>query len=234
MADGLVKMKIIAYSDDEFKDEVADGAYTAQVNPEKYTFKYKVEQNEDQAPGTSATQIKFSKIKPEEMGFQFLFDSTGVIPANAGSPDATVSNSEDGIIGKIEHFKKVVLSYNGEVHQPNNLKLIWGELLFKGKLTEMDIEFKLFRPDGTPIRAIANAKFKGSMENELRVAKENAQSPDVKHTRTIADGDSLPFLTYRIYKNPDYYLEVARANNLTNFRKLRTGDQLQFPPVNKS
>jgi len=49
----LTKLKIKAYSDPQFNNEVADGEFTTLVNPEKYTFNYKIEQNEDQASGTS-------------------------------------------------------------------------------------------------------------------------------------------------------------------------------------
>ena len=38
-------------------------------------------------------------------------------------------------------------------------------------------------------------------------------------------------MTDRLYDDPTYYLQVARANGLTNFRRLRTGSDLVFPPV---
>ena len=52
----LEKLKLIAYSDPEFSDKVADGAFTTLLNPEKYAYQYKIEQNEDQAPGTSRSE----------------------------------------------------------------------------------------------------------------------------------------------------------------------------------
>ena len=43
-----------------------------------------------------------------------------------------------------------------------------------------------------------------------------------------------PLLTHEIYGDPEIYLEVAIANRLTNFRKLKTGGTLIFPPLEKN
>ena len=98
----------------------------------------------------------------------------------------------------------------------------------------MDITYKLFKSDGTPLRATANAKFKGFVEENLRVALENNSSPDLTHIRTVKEGDKLPLMTFRIYGDSRYYLEVAKVNNITNFRKLTVGQKIFFPPIQKT
>ncbi len=222
----LKKLKITAYKDDRYSEKVGDGEFTSLLNPEKYVFSYKVEYTEAQGQGTSATQPKFVRTPPEDLELDFLFDRTGIIQ---GQEDAT----GDGIIDDLEKFKKIVFDYSGDEHKPNYLMIGWGTLLFKGTLTEMSIEFKLFGSDGTPLRALAKAKFKGSVEENLRVAKENNNSPDLTHIRQVKAGDTLPLMTFRIYGDSKYYLEVAKANNLSNFRKLEVGQTILFPPVEK-
>jgi len=227
MSEGkLEKLKIVAYKDAKFSDEVDNGEFTTLLNPEKYKFQYRIEQNEDQASGTSAAPIRFNKILPQTLELDFLFDRTGVI--------AGYEASENGVIDDIDHFKKVVYDYNGEKHKPNYLMITWGSLLFKGYLKEMDIEYKLFRPDGTPIRALASAKINEFVEEELRTAQENNQSPDMTHYRIVKEGDTLPLMAYQIYGDSRYYLQVAHANKLTNFRKLETGMEIFFPPIEKA
>ncbi|MEP2935295.1 MAG: LysM peptidoglycan-binding domain-containing protein [Gilvibacter sp.] len=222
----LKKLKITAYKDDQYSDPVGDGEFDTLLNPEKYTFSYKVEYTEAQGQGTSATAPKFVRTPPEDLELDFLFDRTGVIK---GKDNA----SGDGIIDDLEKFKRIVLDYSGDEHKPNYLMIGWGTLLFKGTLVEMSIEFKLFGSDGTPLRAIAKAKFKGSVEDDLRVAKENNNSPDLTHVRIVKAGDTLPLMTHRIYGDSKYYLEVAKANNLSNFRKLTPGQKILFPPIEK-
>lgn len=225
MAGELEKLKVVAYSDPEFNNKIADGEFSTLMNPEKYTYHYKIEKDETQASGTSTVSPKFNKKLPENLELDFVFDRSGVING--------YQSSDDGIIDDIEKFKKVILDYNGDEHKPNYLIISWGTLLFKGALTEMDVEFKLFRPDGTPIRAVAKAKFQGFVEDNLRAAKENNKSPDLTHYRTVKEGDTLPLMAYQIYGDARYYLQVARANNIINFRKLKTGQKIFFPPLQK-
>ncbi|NJM39052.1 MAG: LysM peptidoglycan-binding domain-containing protein [Akkermansiaceae bacterium] len=226
----LEKMEITAFSDAEFTEEVADGKFITQVNPEKVSLKYEIESPEDQAQGTSATEATFGKIKPQELSFEFMFDATGAIP----NPDGSSPINDDGVFEKVKHFLSVVYEYNGEEHKPNNVQIAWGRLLFKCVLKSVNIDYRLFRPDGTPLRAVASAAFTGSVEERLRVAIDAPASPDITHTRSVRDGETLLQLTQEIYGHSRYYLEVARANRLTNFRKLKTGQIISFPPIAKT
>lgn len=237
MSGELIKLQIKAYRDEQFNNEVANGEFTTLLNPEKYVFKYKVEQNRRQASGTSASSPRYNRTPPEDLDLEFIFDRTGVL-MNYGDHTTTDDNelSADegmGIADDVDLFKRVVFDYNGDEHRPNYLIISWGALLFKGVLTEMDITFKLFSPDGKPLRATANAKFTGFIEDNLRVAIENNSSPDLTHIRIVNEGDTLPLMTYRIYGDSKYYLEVAKANKISNFRKLRVGQQIFFPPIEK-
>ncbi|MBW6537580.1 MAG: hypothetical protein K0B11_21405 [Mariniphaga sp.] len=237
MSGELTKLKIRAFSDEQFSEEVADGEFRTLLNPETYVFKYKIEQNDDQASGTSASSPRFNRALPEDLELEFVFDRTGVLTdyGAAGTADnKTFKDEGRGVIDDLEHFKKVVFDYNGEEHKPNYLIISWGTLLFKGSLSEMDITFKLFKPDGTPLRATARAKFKGFVEDNLRVAMENSSSSDLTHVREVKKGDTLPLMTFRIYGDSKYYLEVAKANRITNFRKLEVGQRIFFPPIEKS
>lgn len=236
MSGELIKLQIKAFSDERFSEEISEGEFRTLLNPESYKFKYKIEQNDDQASGTSSSAPRFNKVLPEDLDLEFVFDRTGVITdygAPGNSDDKTFKDEGGGIIDDIEQFKRVVFDYNGDEHQPNYLIISWGTLLFKGTLSQMDITFKLFKPDGTPLRATVRAKFKGFIEDNLRVALENNSSPDLTHVRFVKEGDTLPLMTHRIYGDSKYYLEVAKANKITNFRKLSVGQSILFPPLQK-
>jgi hypothetical protein len=226
MSGELTKLKIKGFKDERFRQEIADGEFNTLLNPETYQIRYQISQNENQAQGTSAAGPRFNKTLPEDLQLDFIFDRSGVIK---GFED----QSGEGIIGDIDKFKKIILDYNGDQHKPNYLIISWGSLLFKGSLKDMDITYKLFKPDGTPIRATVRATFKGFIEDNLRVARENNNSPDLTHVRMVNEGDTLPLMAFRIYGDSKYYLEVAKANKLVNFRKLSPGQQIFFPPIEK-
>ena len=227
MSGELTKLKIKAYKDEKFSQEVANGDFDTLLNPETYRIRYQISQNETQAQGTSSSAPRFNRTAPEDLELDFIFDRSGVIKGNE-------DDSGEGIINDIDKFKKVILDYNGDQHKPNYLIITWGSLLFKGSLNSMDLTYKLFKPDGTPIRATARARFKGFIEDNLRVARENNNSPDLTHIRMVNEGDSLSLMTFRIYGDSKYYLEVAKANKLVNFRKLTPGQEIFFPPIEKT
>ena len=95
----------------------------------------------------------------------------------------------------------------------------------------MSVTYKLFRPDGTPVRAVAKATFVEVVSDELAKLKADKRSADLTHVRTVVAGDNLPLLCHQIYGDATRYQAVAEANKLVNFRTLRVGQQLFFPPL---
>ncbi len=226
----LKKMQLIAFSSAGYEDSniVDDGEFFVAVNPENYSVNLEIEYGEDQAPGTSNKLPKFNKIKPQVMEFEFIFDSTGALPGT------TDEQRENGIKPDLDRFQRILSGYNGESHSPHFLQIIWGVLLFKCVLTKLSINFTLFRPDGSPVRAKAKATFQGLVEDNLRLAEENNSSPDLTHYRIVKDGDTLPLMCEKIYGHQKHYIEVARYNKLINFRSIKTGQRIEFPPLDKA
>lgn len=223
MPDNVSKMKIVAWSDPESREE--EGNMTVQVNPETYSQKIEIKYSDKQAQGTSGKLPKFTKIEPQKMDFELMFDRTGVINgATAG---------ELGVDEDIDKLQKLIVEYQGDKHRPRFVSIYWGTLQFDGALESMDISYKLFSSQGAPLRAIVKTTFIGSVGDKKRVAKENAQSPDLTKVRVIMEGDTLPLLCYKIYGDAKYYIEVAQVNNLNDFRYLKTGSKIKFPPLNK-
>lgn len=221
----LEKLIIRAYSDEKFNSEIQGSPYTTAINPEKYSLTYKSEYSNDQASGASGGGPKYIRSLPEDLDLEFLFDRSGVF---ADSP-----YKDEGIKQDFEDFKRIVFDYSGDEHKPNYLKVLWGDLVFPCVMTELNVEYKLFNANGKPIRAIAKVKFKNFIEEAKRAAREKKSSPDLTHYRQVMEGDNLPLMTFKIYGDSKYYLEVAKVNNLTNFRKLTPGLQIVFPPIDK-
>ncbi|UWX56711.1 LysM peptidoglycan-binding domain-containing protein [Chlorobaculum sp. MV4-Y] len=226
----LEKMLILAFADSQQAEsggkKEADDYVEALINPESYTQSYKLKFSKSgQGQGTSGQQLKYEYSEPGEMSFEFLFDNTGIIDGK----------SRDSITEDIEKFRKVLTDYKGDSHEPRHFKLVWGEnSIFKGRVTSLEITFKLFKPDGTPLRATAKVTFKSSIEEEKRAATEDRQSADLTHIRKVRAGDTLPLMCFRIYGDSKYYLDVAAANGLDDFRSLTPGAEIRFPPIDKT
>lgn len=223
----LEKMKIAAYEKPSF---IGDPAHTTTVyiNPASYSQTFKICYNDRQGQGSPGGSPDFNRIPSTTLKLELVFDGTGVVP----SPLPGIQPfSDDGIKKQLDAFRKVVFGYDGKVHSPYYLKLTWGTLEFCCRLSSLAIDYTLFKPDGTPLRARATATFIAfSSEEKLDLEADN-QSADLSHLVTVKAGDTLPLLCYDIYGSSTHYLEVARVNGLDEFRHLTPGTQLLFPPL---
>jgi hypothetical protein len=220
----LTKVIICAY--DDKKLQKMTGEFRLPINPENFSRDLKVKNDETQAQGASATAPKTNQVEPEEIKLEFIFDNTGTVQGNH------LDGTE--VADQIADFLKVVYDFKDKIHEPRKLKVIWGDFKFDCKLTALSINYTLFKPDGKPLRAKLSGTFRGYVEDQKRVRKENKQSPDLTHVRTFSGEEALHYLTYDIYGNNKYYLQVAKVNQLTSPRLIETGRELIFPPIKKS
>ena len=222
MADN--KLKITAYKDNSFKSQVGQ-PYVVRYNPTNIDHTFNIEYDQSQAEGSSGTENKYSHTKPETLKFELLFDKTFV-----AAGDFSDTYKVDDALKK---FKKTVIDYNGDIHRPNYVKLLWGDLSFKGQVTEFSVNYTAFTSEGKALKAKVNITFTEVQNIKERVASENKSSPDLTHIITIKQGDTLPRICNNIYSDPLYYLEIARINKLDSFRQLKAGDRIILPPVDK-
>ncbi len=216
-------LKILAYSDDNLTQKV--GQYTLQINPEKYSQQYTTKFAENETLNTGGVTNKFVVQKPQDLSLEFYLDATGVVPQTKGGASVT------SVMDEINKLKAVVYSYNGNIHSPNYLRVLWGTLTFDCRLLSMDIEYLLFTPRGVPLRAKLSPKFTQYLSPEKLELKAKKKSPDLTHYRTVVSGDTLPLMCYRIYQDSTHYIAVAKMNGLDNFRQLEPGRQIFFPPL---
>lgn len=238
MEEKPAKIQIVPYTDKELKKKDKEvPAYIVPVNPEQYTLNYKIKYDVKPGSGNHGVEEKFIASMPEELKLDFIIDGTGTIYGYKYSDD-----SKKSVTDQLQHFKSVVYDMAGKIHQPRLLKIIGlgisqkgnGDVTFDGILSELQVNFTLFNPNGEPLRAKISAKFLDYRETKRRVLEEQKESPDLTHIYSVAEADKLPLISYETYDDPAYYMEVAKVNKLTNFRKLSVGQKLTLPPIEKA
>jgi len=216
----LEKLLIRAFEQPDYSGSPV-GEFEAFVNPAEITLSYEMEFDSAQGSGTTNSRMEFKKVKPGDLTLTLFIDGTGA------------SAREADVRDKVQQFQTVT-GYNGNIHRPNYLKVVWGTLQVKRcVLKSASIVYKLFRPDGVPLRAVVSATFTDNSDDQTRVAFAQDSSPDLTHVRRVQAGDTLPLLCYRIYGDASLYLEVARANGAEDFRRLAPGSTLFFPPLER-
>lgn len=202
------------------KLEVIDSnSFEVMLNPANYSNTYSISYTDDEAIGQSASNPKFNVIKPQGISFKIVLDGTGVVDPSAPDVKNQVQQLRD------------IFKYSGDEHQPLVTRVLWGNLIFFGCLTSMSVDYTLFKPSGEPLRAKVTLAFDEFMSQEEESLRANRKSADLTHVVEVRAGDSLPLLCYRIYRDSDYYTQVARLNNITNFRDIKPGTKLFFPPL---
>ncbi len=214
----LEKLKILAFRDDKFLVPLPIGAFVAMFNPESYSTTHSVDYCETKDIGGNGGTITYKRVRSKDFSFDLTFDGTGVGGLKVPVP---IQVANFLMLSKI----------NGTIHRPPYLILNWGTLVLKCVLEKATVSYTLFDSFGVPLRAKVTASFKEALSGEKRAKDANKNSPDLTHEVIVKAGDTLPMLCYEKYGDISFYKDVARINNITNFRKLKEGTTLYFPPI---
>jgi len=109
--------------------------------------------------------------------------------------------------------------------------LIWGSFVSPVSLVKnIDVEFSSFNSDGTPTRAV------GKMTLQQYPVPEGAQNPTsggelVRRSSQVFEGDTLAHVSYREYRVPARWRDLAEANGIDDPMRVAPGDMLVIPAL---
>lgn len=221
----LKKLTITACTVSDGKVKVGSDTFKVMLNPSSYWHEYGIDYDRQKTLGQSAANPSFSAVDAERVGFDLVVDGTGAVASKG------LGSTPDEVSERIRALRAIVYQYRGNEHEPSVVRLLWGSFIFFGRLTSMKVEYTLFKPAGEPLRAKVSLAFVGFMTKEEEALRAKRSSPDLSHRVLVRAGDTLPLLCHRVYKDASYYAEVARYNDLTDFRMLEPGTVLHFPPL---
>ena len=234
----LEKLTIFSYPTEEHNSD--EQKLEVMFNPESYSLTYENVYGAYQGINTTGREAIYTLSKPSTLSLKLIFDGTGVTEFSLPLSDTYFDpvfelrrpwSKSETVSQRIRNFMKLTSDMDGKVHQPRFLKIEWGTLVYKCRLKSYKITYTLFDKGGDPLRAEVDALFFGETDEEARIKRENKSSPDLTHKRVVRSHDTLPLLCHEIYGSGNYYLEVAKANKLVDFRNLGPGQELFFPPI---
>jgi len=221
----LEKLTIEAFGDSRRAN--LKETFEAMYNPTSLKQSYAIKWNKAMGRGKSTPAVSYHYTKPSALELDLILDGTGVEQMGA----INLFNSKS-VNDRIKNFMKTAYVYAGEIHEPYYLTVKWGlPEPFNCRLSSFDITYTSFDRDGTPLRAELKVSLVADEDPERGEKKANNQSSDLTHSRMLRAGDTLPLLTRQIYGSSAYYLDVARFNNMDDFRNLTPGRQVLFPPL---
>ncbi|WP_281987735.1 CIS tube protein [Aquimarina aggregata] len=222
------KLTIVSYDKVEREDKVDE--FVVMFNPESYSLSYENVYSRAQGINTSGRVANYAMSKPEKLNLKIILDGIGVSTFGLTN---IIGRGHDDVYKQVQRFLEMTSYMDGKLHEPRFLTLKWGDLLFKCRLGSVTINYTLFNSSGIPLRAELDTSFFGDIEKSERLKKERKSSPDLTHFRIVGAHDRLPLMCEKIYGSPQYYVLVAKANNLDDFRNLKPGQEIYFPPIEK-
>ncbi|MDO7854089.1 CIS tube protein [Hymenobacter convexus] len=219
----LEKLKIIVYESADRQTPTAK--FELMFNPESYSLAYKNVYSTGQGINTSGRAADYVFGQPTKFSLKIIIDGTGVTEIGL-APRVDVQD-------QVDRFLKLAAHMDGKIHEPKFLAVQWGKFTFPCRLEQAQITYPLFDNSGLPLRAELDTVFIQDQPDAARLRAEGKSSPDLTHVRIVQAHQTLPLLCQEIYGSPGYYLQVAEANGLDNFRNLVPGQRLVFPPLEK-
>jgi hypothetical protein len=193
--------------------------FITMFNPESLTIEEGAEYDRSCTPGKSGDNPRFKRVTSRKFSLIFTLDGTGV-----NAPKIPVT-------AQILLFREATTLINGVFHQPNCLLVQWGTFISKCKITSSKVDYTLFDEFGLPLRAKVTASFEEFVDEAFSQITSMLSSPDLTHLYTVKRGEILPLIVERTYSDQRYYIQVAKANRVKNFRKLPDEFKLVLPPI---
>jgi Contractile injection system tube protein len=228
----LRKLVIKSFANRDFTNEDVSRMFTTPINPESFSQTYRVNVDTQNGHGNDGSEVRYKSTAPEELRLDFYLDGTKTMEGYGGENKKYILKP---VSEQLQDLKHCVYDMDGDIHRPRFLIVFWGsEINFRCVLSNLDLNFSLFEPDGKPLRVKVSATFLRHKSREEIQAEARLSSPDLTHFHQVHQGDRLDLLTYGIYNDSTYFLQVANANSLTNIRNIKPGIELYFPPFDKN
>lgn len=184
-------------------------------NPEEYDLSKSVKYGTKDIAGLSTPVTQFASGDAETLSMELFIDT-----------------SEELVdVRALTVLLDRLVTVDGQLHAPPKCRFVWGSLVFKAVVTQLDKSFTKFLPTGQPVRARVSVTFQ-----EYKTAKEQREavplfSPDTTTVREVTGDETLWLIADQEYGDPALWRRIAEANDLANPRDLRAGQRLVVPEL---
>jgi hypothetical protein len=207
------------------------GKIPVYFNPTEYSITKANDWKYDEVKGNSLPKAQFGGGKPRELSLSLMLD------ASLLGKDAHVRGLTNELFKMME--VKAGQTPGDPGAAPPFVTFTWGqEQTFKSVCTQLTVAFKLFRPNGDPIRADVKMTLKQAdtastaTSNGANLGTNPTTRANAGHgVHTVKDGDSLPSIAYEAYGDATVWRAIADVNAIENPLHLRRGRTLSLPKL---
>jgi nucleoid-associated protein YgaU len=207
-----------------------------QFNPNTLAFDKKPKVADINIPGLDAPLKQFVRGETETLSVELFFDTT---EGGTGAGATSVTTLTDAFYGLVKIDPKT--------HAPPICSFLWGSKFpgdslpdrygnqrrteFKGVVTDVKQDFKLFSPEGTPLRAVLTVAIDEYRPLHDQINQLNLQSPDHRRVHVLERDETLALVSYIHLDNAAEWRHIADENEIDDPRRLEPGLALSVPPI---
>lgn len=198
-------------------------------NPSEFTIQRSVNYAEHKVPGLDRPILQFINGEAEVMRFSLFFDTYA---AGTDTNDWKLALTtklptyfKTDVRKYTDPFYKL-LDVDEDTHKPNMVEFEWGNIKFKGYITDIQEKFTMFSSQGKPLRATLDITIKSTKkDNNVR------NSPDRTKHHVLESGDRLYAIAKEEYGSCAEWRRIAVANHIDNPRLLKSGESIVIPAI---
>lgn len=196
-----------------------DGGDTIELlfNPKDYTITKANSWTSEPIKGASVPPAEFGGGQPRTLALSGLLLDQSLVK------DGTVREQTEKL------FKMMEL---GSQPVPPLVTFAWGaKVEFKAVCEQLQVAYKLFQPNGEPIRAEVNLTLKEAKETKAKAQNPTTRAEAGLGIHTVQDGESLQAIAYRVYGEATRWRAIAEVNGIDNPLHVRRGTPLMLPKL---
>lgn len=193
-------------------------------NPAEYTISKSNKWTVKPVVGEGLPTAEFGGGDAQKLTLELLFD-------DADRENGDVRAITNSLFAAMAVDKAHASSKNSG--RPPLIEFGWGSTTtFKAVCDSLSVQYLLFRPNGTPVRAKAKISL---IQAEPTVGK-GPQNPTTRgiaglRTHVVRDGDSIQGIAYNAYGDATLWRRIAEANGIDDPFALRRGSVLSIPTL---
>lgn len=205
-----------------------------QFNPSEYSISRRAHYSEKhgkmQEPHPKDLQSRGSNLAM--LRVKLILDTATEYPSYVIQPELLSYVDNDKELSKICKELSMLTKIYPKTHTQSMVTFSWGDLEFEGRITGLNIHYKMFNRNGYPVRAELDLDIQGEEKSILQtLGTKPRESPDRTKYRTLHQKDELWMLAEDEYQDPACWKEIAKENGILNPRKVDYTKQLKLPSL---
>ena len=192
-------------------------------NPTKYSITKANTWNPRENVGADVSPLEFGGGQPKSLTIQLFFDTY---------EEGKDVRDYTGILEKMMQIDESLRQGESDRGRPPYCRLRWGKVFsFICVIQRLRIEYTLFLPDGTPVRATADLTLTQTIdENEQTPQNPTSAALPGNRVWVVKPRETLDWIAYKTLGSPFRWRVIAQANNLLDPLALTPGQKLSIPP----